>query len=380
MQSMMDDLKSVVSPLVTLCPPAGGATGAAPRTEAEASRLYAVQDIPAGMVLLSVPTDAAFFAQPPPASDALLHYFMQVEDLVGQLVAAGESPDGASHHRYVEYLRESVVPCRNLPFLRRKDLAALLQPNPAGGEAVEERERGEDGGRAASPATVLYEFFHTEMGREPLSPYLRERLDADAYSWWVSLVLSRRSGAATLLPLVDKLNHSPVPNCCVTMSSAETLCGLDLLDNAIAAVPAELLGQPYVHVSAMRDLRRGEELTLCYASASEGLYTTASSGRPPPPPAQATSEAVEELARDTAPLDFASEAELVAFARRHAHRGKQEVETPEGRAAWQLQWGFVPPCDSVFSARDLKQMALLVAEKRINTRTELFPLPKKSQQ
>ncbi|KPA78613.1 putative mitochondrial hypothetical protein [Leptomonas pyrrhocoris] len=460
-QSAIRDLKLLVSPLLLLAPPPYVSTQARetslpppaaveqqqqrrrPTSYEECSRWYATQPIPAGMFLLSIPTEAVLFANPPPASDPLLGYFMQVEELVAQLVDAAAT-GGTAHHGYASYLCDSVVPCRNLPFLTPADLQKEFSREAAaasGGEAgshlssgppppllrglAENRGQDEsDSNREASasdsPAISLLSFFHDDMSGEPLSDYLRARLSKAEYAWWVSLVLSHRAGSSSLLPMLDKLNHSPIPNCYYTMATEETVCGLDVMDNLLAGVPEELLYQPYVHLFAMRDIKAGEELTLCYASAAEGVYRPAgvhppprpASLRTPPPPeflrstvenssgsgedtqraAQSTenvsdfmeslfsSAAVAAAATATVPaIGSAADRTDVSRELRHLqHPGRQEVSTAEGSASWRLQWGFVPPCDAVYSAKDLVEMAALVAERRVDTRAALFPPPSHS--
>jgi hypothetical protein len=453
-RSAIRDLRFLVSPLLLLSPPpyvgpldSRGATSRAPpppspgqetqhqqqlrpTTYEECSRWYATQPIPAGMFLMSIPTQAVLFADPPPASDPLLTFFMQVEELVAQLVDAAAT-DQAAHHGYVTYLCNSVVPCRNLPFLQVADLREAFEkeveanngaPLPAAADDGNNGLTGsppQQGVALDSPALSLLSFFHEDMSGEPLSDYLRARLTKEEYAWWVSLVLSHRAGSSSLLPMIDKLNHSPLPNCHYTMATDESVCGLDVLDNLLAGVPEELLYQPYVHLFAIRDIQAGEELTLCYTSAAEGAYRPAGT-HPPPRPASlpASSSVVRQTngcgqcssgtgdasmpdapaaaemgdvmeslfphpttATVTAPKASiggsagggTDDAALLRELQHLQHPGRQEVHTAEGRATWRLQWGFVPPCDAVYSARDLMEVAALVAERRVDTRAALFP-------
>lgn len=406
-RSALRNLKFLVSPLLLLSPPPCERVGAPasltrstvgaeeedfppqllrPTTHAECSRWYATQPIPAGMFLMSIPTEAVLFANPPPASDPLLGFFMHVEELVAQLVDAAATED-AAHHGYVSYLCDSVVPCANLPFLSLPEMQASFAQEAA---ALD------------SPALSLLAFFHTDMAGEPLSDFLRARLSKDEYAWWVSLVLAHRAGASSLLPMIDKLNHSPLPNSYYTMATEDTLCGLDVLDNLFAGVPAELLYQPYVHVFAIRDIAAGEELTLCYASAAAAAYRPA--GQHPPrrpaslqlPEVAESADASHSLAKALDGGGEVSDHNTIPTADMHdvmeglfstargndqtalaqlQHPGRQEVSTAEGSATWRLQWGFVPPCDAVYSATDLMEMAGLVAERRVDTRSLLFPPP-----
>ncbi|CAG9572509.1 conserved hypothetical protein [Leishmania major strain Friedlin] len=427
-RSAMQSLKFIVSPLLLLsCPPVvvaspprAGSPGASaavhhdtarPTSYEECSRWYATRPIPAGMFLMSLPTEAVLFANPPPATDPLLTFYMQVEELVGQLVSAVADVT-APHHGYASYLCDSVVPSRNLPFLTTADVQQLFRTTTDGSAAplphvpAHAADVGEDAsGVAESPALSLVSFFREDMAGEPLSAYLRTRLSRPEYAWWVSLVLSHRAGTTSLLPMIDKLNHSPFPNCYYTMATEDTMCGIDVLDNLLAGVPGELLYQPYVHVFALRDIPAGAELTLCYASASDGAYKPA--GRHQPSPSSslpsrkrggarrhasatpAAAEDVEEVMRALFPdSDVAALMEscdgissggaevdpaFTSQLRRLQHPGRQEVDTPEGKASWLLQWGFVPPCDALYSAQDLREMAALIAERRVDMRSSLFP-------
>lgn len=462
-RSAVRDLRFLVSPLLLLSPPPYtsdaadyGVLGTSPSrlavpaaasmapqhrrrrpaSQEECSRWYATQPIPAGMFLMSIPTQAVLFAHPPPTSDPLLTYFMHVEELVAQLVEAAAT-ETAPHHGYATYLCDSVVPCSNLPFMtpgelqrvfaqeaaakstlsgdegsltskfERHGLRAPLEQSRKSHEEAAESEEAEP--FSDSPAFSLLSFFHEDMGGEPLSNYLRSRLSKEEYAWWVSLVLSHRAGSSSLLPMIDKLNHSPLPNCYYTMATEESVCGLDVLDNLFAGVPEELLYQPYVHLFAIRDIAAGEELTLCYASAAEGSYKPAGVHLPPRPAslqgpapsssptsvrhpntqnvAAAKAKAEEELSSFMEALFPASTSvaaaggkDSAAGLRRLQHPGRQEVHTAEGSASWRLQWGFVPPCDAVYSARDLAEVAALVAERRVDTRAVLFPPPSLSAQ
>ncbi|KAG5507658.1 hypothetical protein JKF63_06607 [Porcisia hertigi] len=419
-QSAMQSLQFIVSPFLLLSPTPVVAASP-PRSDSpdvnivpphdtvrpasyeECSRWYATQPIPAGMFLMSLPTEAVLFANPPPAADPVLMFYMQVEELVGQLVSA-VADASAPHHGYASYLCDSVVPSRNLPFLTTADVQQLFEaapdliaqsPHVSGPAAVTGNVTSAP---TDSPALSLVSFFHEDMAGEPLSDYLRKRISRDEYAWWVSLVLSHRAGATSLLPMIDKLNHSPLPNCYYTMATEDTMCGIDVLDNLFAGVPGELLYQPYVHVFALRDIPAGAELTLCYASASEGVYNPASRHPPAPPPPLSASgregahhqhssaDSAKDMAEVMHDLFPSCDASMVSESdggsgsldcasqfRRLKHPGRQEIDTPEGKATWLLQWGFVPPCDAIYSAKDLREMATLIAERRVDMRSLLFP-------
>ncbi|KAH9589447.1 SET domain [Trypanosoma melophagium] len=326
-RSAMGDLKAIVSPFLTLAPSqTQGIT--------YGSSFVATRRILPAVFLLSLPVAAVFFAQPPPSADPVTSFFMHVEDLVGQLVVAGSGsePDGwcPSHAGYVDYLKKSVVPSNNLPFLEKEEIIQLLKE--------EKKKKTISGNKSVtknnlekSPAVQLWEYFHDDMNGLPLTAFLRERLSKEEYAWWVSLVLSRRSGAATLIPVVDKLNHHPEPNCYYTMSTEESFCGIDVFDNLLAGVPSDLLYEPYLHTFSIREIHEGEELTLCYASPTlHGKQSGSTSGG-------------------------------------------ISVTSPEGRAAWQVQWGFIPEMDSPYSSDDLKEVATIVAERRVDLRQMNFP-------
>ncbi|EAN78662.1 hypothetical protein, conserved [Trypanosoma brucei brucei TREU927] len=325
-RSCITDLKAVISPFLTLAQPEAAN---APR----GSSFVATRNILPGVFLLSVPTSAIFFSSPPPATDPLTSFFMHVEDLVGQLVAvecSGDPPP--SHAGYVDYLKKSVTPCNNLPFLEMGEVTQLLGKAKS---SVGVTTGLED---TSSPALQLWEYFHRDMEGLPLSVFLRERLTKEEYAWWVSLVLSRRTGAATLIPVVDKLNHSPEPNCYYTMATEESFCGIDVFDNMLAGVDSELLYEPYLHTFSIREIKEGEELSLCYASPATNPKQRGVVG---------------------APVSGGGDGISVA--------------TGEGRAAWQLQWGFIPSIDSPYTSADLLEVATIVAERRVDIRQKLFP-------
>ncbi|ESS66158.1 hypothetical protein TcG_06044 [Trypanosoma cruzi] len=327
MQSAIWDLKAVVSPFLTLTKPRR-------KSAVRGSSFMATRRLLPGVYLLSLPVEAIFFANPPPATDPITSFFMYVEELVGQLVVAGddvsENDWRPSHAGYVNYLKKSVIPSNNLPFLEREEIARILRSDktkPLLGAVGESHTVSNK-----SPALELWEYFHNDMQGLPLSAYLRQRLSKEEYAWWVSLVLSRRAGAATLIPLVDKLNHHPEPNCYYTMATEETFCGIDVFDNLLAGVPSDLLYEPFLHTFSIREIQEGEELTLCYASPT-----------------------INPNDRDS------------------RSAGGMSVTSREGRAAWQLQWGFFPENDSPYSSTDLKEVAAIVAERRVNLRRQYFP-------
>ncbi|ESL06893.1 hypothetical protein TRSC58_05425 [Trypanosoma rangeli SC58] len=329
-RSAIEDLKAVVSPFLTLA--------TLRRRSGECgSSFLATRRIPPGVYLLSLPVEAIMFAQPPPASDPITSFFMYVEDLVGQLVVAGDEVTGKdwrpSHAGYVNYLKKSVIPSNNLPFLEREEITQILKMGKATTSLGETEASFKQSSK--SPALELWEYFHDEMQGLPLSAYLRQRLSKEEYAWWVSLVLSRRAGAATLIPLVDKLNHDPEPNCYYTMATEDSFCGIDVFDNLLAGVPSDLLYEPFLHTFSIREIQEGEELTLCYASPTIHLNPHSS--------------------------------------RSGDGGGGMSVASPEGRTAWQLQWGFIPKGDSPYSSTDLKEVAAIVAERRVNLRHQHFP-------
>lgn len=473
MQYCITQLKSVISPFVTLSPPPRSIPRSRrelptadcappfpsrvgwkdeskedyrPFTYETCSTFYATRHIPAGMFLLSIPTAAGAFANPPLThslspfasaddcedNDPYLTYFREVDDLVGQLCLAanldlGEQSSSSSLNGYVEYLKQSVVPCRNLPFIQsKKELFDMLQPFAAAqlreGKATGERE--EVGGKPIqycseeqvlenSVAYELWSFFHEKMKGRPLSPVLCKHFQLDTeggeqgaqsistglaeYHWWVSVVLSRRLGASCLIPLLDKLNHSPLPNCAFTMASPvevgeadkahsttnngsvssrslfDTMTGLDVFHNLLSGTPSIHAYEPYTHLYAIRDILPGEALTLSYVAPSHSAYRPAST--------LSLEAAVNGIPVINAALGKDIEAglsskSLLAEASRLNlfHPGTHHVDTVEGQGSWRLQWGFVPKKDSVYSASDLHEVSMLLAEKRVEERKKLFPL------
>lgn len=451
--------------------------------------------------------------------DAYVLYFQQLDDLVGQMLFAADPPEKDSDSScveagqrcrredqkdnengavisnssepspphtsfsssastvsplagYLSYLKESVVPCKNLPFIRTKEqLWEILHPYALEGEhgeknaapqrSTENHDNGsekrrkksralgatptkewnsQDGGHPLSsfgattpsssfPASIstettkkeekkrqtfqnsaayaLWSFFHEEMKGQPLSSSLREYFQLppltptpsssspsssatssglSVYHWWLSVVLSRRLGASCVMPLVDKLNHSPLPNCYYTMAAPvpveesdtslssspfssskelmQSMTGLDVFHNLVAGVSSVYLYEPYFHVFALRDIHPGEALTLCYQAPSHHLYRSAHTLSV----SSAFSEGNEDVVTTTAALLAR------ASALRLRHPGTSCVDTLEGQGSWQLQWGFAPNDDAFFSAQDLIEMGTLLTEKRVEERKVLFSL------
>ena len=201
----------------------------------------------------------------------------------------------------------------------------------------------------------LWSYFHRGMQAMPSNAPLRTLMrSTDEYMWYVSMVLSRRAGGAMLVPLLDVLNHCVGPVACPTSSSAaqsaltmkdavlpplsssssfnnspnayytmateSTFCGIDVLDNIMAGVDLPLLYHPYLHCFTVARIRKGEEILLSYS--------------------------------DAAPA------------------------TPDGRDIWRLLWGFQPLRRTGVSETDLKAMAGVIAERRVDMRSEFFPMPK----
>lgn len=263
-----------------------------------------------------------------------------------------------------------------------------------------------------SAAYGLWSYFHETLKGEPLSPLLRQYFGLPSlddhtlpsstpspssalrvYHWWLSVVLSRRLGSFCLMPLVDKLNHSPLPNCYYTMASPvpvmegdglleggrptsssgtstsgealrESMTGLDVFHNLLAGVPSIYAYEPYFHVFALRDIHPGEALTLCYQAPTHQLYRPAHT--------LSMTSVMEEAQRVGPTTTVALLARANALRLRHP--GKSCVHTLEGQGSWQLQWGFAPSEDSFFSAQDLMEMGILFTEKRIEERKLLFPV------
>ncbi|EPY37539.1 hypothetical protein AGDE_06395 [Angomonas deanei] len=387
LQKSIERLKLLVSPLITLCDPPEGKHNS---SHGSSSAFHTIAPVKAGMFLLSLPTEAALMVPPLPvvSGDLLLSYFMNIEDLIAQLLAVeeegevlGSAAGGvtySSHYHYVKYLQESIVPCKNLPFLSEKELTALLG----------------DGAEEVNPLQRLCgNTITAHVGRAPLSGYVRDRLAAQAAvdlpqadsaardkyvqslsRWWYSVILSRRSGSSMLLPVLDKLNHSPNPNCYYTMSfapegdkdhSEDAFCGIDVFDNLLAGVPLDLLTVPYIHLFAIRDMQAGEEITISYGSPHDSLYPPAS--RQLPTPTKGSTESYDELLQGM----FHAPNSVEEILRNKLH---QEVHTAEGKARWQTQWGFIPATDSLYSEKDLRVVSSIVAERRLDLRQSLFPL------
>lgn len=360
--SMVVDLHAVLSPFVTITETRDGVDST------RGTQLTAVRDIDAGMFLCSIPSAAGLTANPPPSDDRMLNFILSIEDLIGQLLAAegrilatgttdpaaslsssgrhhhddaAASMELSSHATYVSYLKETVVPPKNLPFLTLNDLLTYHEQqqqaastnnnnNPLATSSSSTEKNGGDGAThnntnsgsssnsgLSSGAVDVCNFFHQEMGGEPLSDVLREALTPDEYRWYVSLVLSRRLRSGLLVPLLDKLNHHHEPNSYFTMASESEFCALDVLDNILAGVETLYLHEPYLHVFSIAPIAKGEPITMSY-------------------------------------LD----------------RG---VSTAEEKDVWQLAWGFVPEKRGVYTEPELLEVAGLVAARRMQQRSTLFP-------
>lgn len=296
-ESFVKDLSGVLSPFVQLA----SRTTSSPRAaDTASSELIATRDIAAGMFLFSLPTEAVLFSDAPALADGdiVAEHFLHVDDLAGQLLAsaAGATADDSttrpSHRVYAQYLRKTVTPPNNLPFLDKCDLRT-------------------------SDAVPLWEQFHIAMRQQPLSEYLAANLSADEYLWYVAVVMSRKCGHSMIVPLLDKLNHSAEPNAYFTMSTERSFCGVDLLDNIVAGVSEELLVVPHVHVFAINPIPKGTPVTISYSDANPS--------------------------------------------------------TDEGADLWKLNWGFVPPAQSAYKEEELRVIANIVAARRVEQLSSLFP-------
>lgn len=428
-----------------------------PYTHRTCSTWYATQFIPAGMFVMSLPTAAGYFAHPtapnisplalqvqqqqqqqqqgllgcppPPRetanladddtgvglNDPYLSYFQEVDDLVGQLCMPSTTDGngcGSAVYDCVRYWKESVVPCRNLPFIRTKGaLLDALRPYTKSQEAKEGEAELEE-----SAALGLWSFFHETLCQKPLSPVLRAYFtgegevgggDGEAppqhpglaeYHWWVSLVLSRRLGGSCLMPMVDKLNHDSLPNCfysmadpvpCIAEQSSSSallhsMTGIDVFHNLTAGVPLLFAYEPYVHVFTIRDVFPGEPLSLCYQSPPHEVYRPAHLA--PFTPLRSLQEEEEGekngVSGRQGHRETLSSSSLTARLRSRAealrlrHPGTPHVKTVEGQGSWRLQWGFVPEEDAVFSEQDLVEVGTLLSEKRVEERRKMFPKTK----
>jgi hypothetical protein len=164
------------------------------------------------------------------------------------------------------------------------------------------------------------------MQRTPLSGILGAALSEheggpsaalDVYQWYVSVVMSRRCGLSMIAPFLDKLNHSHEPNAYFSMATSRSMCVLDVVDNMVSGVDDTLLQEPFLHVFSIQPIPKGSPVTISYSTAN--------------------------------PLH------------------------PGGRDAWRASWGFVPTQSSVFTEDELRVFAGIVAARRVEKLTSLFP-------
>lgn len=287
LESAVKDLRFVVSPFVRLAN-LGDSLGGG-------SQFVASQNIPAGMLLMSIPTECALVSGAPQseAGDVLFDHHLHIDDLAAQLWTFSEDAS-SPHHVYANYLLQNVVPPRNLPFMAKEELEC-------------------------ADTVPIWEMFHKQMEKQPLNELLHKNLSPDEYLWFVSVVMSRRSGLATLIPVLDKLNHDPVPNAYFSMAQESSFCGLDLVDNIVAGVDHDVLFEPYIHLFAINPIAKGRPLTISYS--------------------------------DQSPRD------------------------PHGRDSWRLSWGFVPNECCVYKEHELREVAGVVVGRRVEQLSLQFPPP-----
>jgi hypothetical protein len=294
-RTSVERLGFVLSPFVRLSA-ASSVEGPSSKWIADqSSQFVAAQNIPAGMLLMSIPTECALVSSAPQseAGDLLLDNHMHIDDLAAQLWSYSEDPS-APHYHYANYLLNTVTPPKNLPFLKKMDLTC--------------------------PDVIpMWEMFHQQMEKSPLSEFLHSRLSPEEYLWFVSVVMSRRSGLSTLIPVFDKLNHDVVPNSYFSMSSESTFCGLDIVDNIVAGVDSTFLFTPYIHLFAINPIPRGHPLTISYSDLNP--------------------------------------------------------KSPEGSDVWRICWGFVPDQVCDYTEGELREVAGVVVGRRIEELSTHFPLP-----
>ena len=172
----------------------------------------------------------------------------------------------------------------------------------------------------------FWDSFHKTLGAMPQSDSVKALIpSADEYAWYVSLVLSRRAGGSMIVPLLDTLNHcnNSMPNAYYTMATESTFCGLDVVDNIMAGVDNSLLFHPYLHCFTLSKIPKGQEITLSYSDA--------------------------------------------------------DPRTQDGGDVWKLLWGFRPRGGVPEAMEsDLRVMASVIAERRIDLRSHYFPNLKKA--
>ena len=262
-------------------------------TDIPGTTLIPTVDTPTGMYVASIPRSLILEVPhptfEPPKEDPVRSFIAETEELMYKILVAAADPDSL-HHDYIMYLRHSLEPPRNLPFL-----------------APDELETDE----AKELLAVMQQCVSS-----PLHPRLTG-VPSREYRWAMSMALSRRCSGTMLHPLLDKLNHSVTPNSYCTMSSKDGMTGVDVFDNLLAGVPEESLFDPFIHLFTLERVSRGTAFTLSYSDAS--------------------------------PKD------------------------PSEKDSWIVNWGMVPHAVTTVSAVGLRDLAAMIARRRVVVREQLFP-------
>ena len=177
----------------------------------------------------------------------------------------------------------------------------------------------------------------------PLPP-----VEQEEYEWLLSMVLSRRLGDTLCVPLLDKLQHyvdpkptntntttttmaageevgAASPAAYYSMATRASMTGVDIFENIIAGVEGVYLYEPYIHVYALRDISKGEMITLSYSDLDPNPKKKAGVG---------------------------------------------------GMLLWKVLWGFVPAKKSPLSEAEIRQIGGFISGNRLHAAQRMFPMSK----
>lgn len=144
------------------------------------------------------------------------------------------------------------------------------------------------------------------------------------------------------------------------------MCGLDVLDNLLAGVPAGRLYEPHVHLFALRSIRAGEAITLSYSDLDPSTPSFS-------PHQQQTATAAESKLLEGETSTSGSNESGGAAAEATSPPPPPPLGDDDGAALWRATWGFVPEDKPLLPESDLLAMASIVAERRLLSRARMFP-------
>lgn len=267
------------------------------------------------------------------------------ESLRDQQVTVSDWLDGALH-RITDTKTATVFDVRLIKSLVQRRKAAAAEPTH---------------GESVNPVSMVVGAAETTTplsGKSLLGYLAPEEFDAllpglpaeakDEFHWLISMTLSRRLGDSLMVPLLDKLQHfvDPIvaygvenaspqrssPAAYYSMANRDTLTGVDVFENVIAGVESVFLYEPYVHVYALRDIDKGEAITLSYS--------------------------------DLDPKPFIN-----------GDINEQQPSSSRGDHMWKLLWGFLPMSKSPLSEKEVRQIAGFISGNRLHAAKRMFSAP-----